>query len=93
MFNGKIHYFYGGFPLFHVTYLHPWKTSGASKAKSCRETDNQAWKMTCDSWQSHGGQTRNHSVGFREIFWLVVWYTYPSEKSWSEFVSWDDNPN
>ena len=66
---------------------------GASKAKSCRETDNQAWKMTCDSWQSHGGQTRNHSVGFREIFWLVVWYTYPSEKSWSEFVSWDDNPN
>jgi hypothetical protein len=59
MFIRKIHYFYGGFPLFHVTYLHPWKTSGASKAKSCRETDNQAWKMTCDSWQSHGGHSKS----------------------------------
>jgi len=24
------------------------------------------------------------------FYWLVVVYPYPSEKSWSEFVSWDE---
>jgi hypothetical protein len=31
---------------------------------------------------------------FREHQYIYIsgwWYTYPSEKSWSEFVSWDDD--
>ena len=35
-------------------------------------------------------QIQGHGDGKTHHFWLVV-STYPSEKSWSEFVSWDDD--
>ena len=41
------------------------------------------------SW-GYTPQIQGHGDGKTHHFWLVV-STYPSEKSWSEFVSWDDD--